>query len=321
MEHFISVIIVSYNTERLLDGCLSSLYDQSGLNFDLDVQVIDNNSSDNSVANTSANFPQVRLFPNPENVGFARAVNECLPRTIGKYILLLNSDADLRPGCLGILVNHLESNDRVAAACPAVVRSGTRLRVLSAGRLPALWPMLCHYSGLSRLSRRRPYLEGTNLLVGVHDDRVRSVEWVSGACVMLRRAALESVGSLSERWFMYGEDMELCGRMRASGWSIHHVPEAVVEHEIGASSPVQSATSTAWVRNLYDYYLLSNHPGPLRRILWRWVLLGGLTTRLLWLVVRGALRGQLRKKQSRVEITKFLSYARAALALRDAHGS
>lgn len=314
----ISVIIVSYNTAALLHRCLAKLFELSAReDLALDVVLVDNCSADASVAETRAAFPQVRIVANSENVGFARAVNQGLPLTNAALILLLNSDAELQPGCLATLAEHLRTHDDVAAAVPSVVRSGHRLSVLSAGRMPTVRSMFCHFSGLSRLSRNRSFLEGCNLLAGVHDDRTRSVEWLSGACLMLRRSALEAVGPLTERWFMYGEDMDLCARLRAQGWLLHHVPSALVEHKVGASSAVNSPTSVMWVKNLYDVYVGLYRPGPLRRFLWRKVLLFGLATRYCWLLVVARLGRRGHRQHRRSEAAKFLSYVSTARTLQD----
>jgi GT2 family glycosyltransferase len=146
--------------------------------------------------------------------------------------------------------------------------------------------MFTHATLLSRFSRRIPLLEGLNLLAGVHDDRPRDVEWLTGACLLLRSDALHSVGPLSEQWFMYAEDLELCHRLGGAGWRLVHLPSVQVLHHMAASTHSAHATSTAWAVALHDYYRRDICHGAISGVMWRLVFAAQLVSRSLYYRLR-----------------------------------
>jgi N-acetylglucosaminyl-diphospho-decaprenol L-rhamnosyltransferase len=279
----VSVVLVSFRTPTLLVACLQELRREASVR---EVIVVDNASGDESADVVERAFPEVRLIRNPVNIGFAQAVNQALGLCEGQYILLLNPDVVLEETALSQLVALLASDPAIGAAGPAIRHITGRLRVLSGGRQPTLWRMFTHATLLSRFSRRVPLLEGLNLLSGIHDDRPRDVEWLTGACLMLRRDALDSVGPLSERWFMYAEDLELCHRLDGAGWRLVHLPSAQIVHHMAASTDTATATSTAWAVALHDYYRRDISNGPIARMAWRLVFAAQLLSRSLYYRLR-----------------------------------
>lgn len=262
----LSVVVVSFRTPALLAACLAQLVAEPSV---AEIVVVDNASGDGSAELVAQQFPGVRLIRNVANVGFARAVNQAVRHCTGEYLLLLNPDTVLRHGALDKLVEELTNAPTVAAVGPAIEHSSGRLRVLSAGRQPTVWRMFTHATLLSRLSRRLPLLEGMNLINGIHDDRPRDVEWLTGACLMVRRSALDAVGGLSERWFMYAEDVELCRRLHGAGWRLVHLPSARVVHHMGASADPAKPQSTAWAVALHDFYRSDISAGAAADLMWR----------------------------------------------------
>ena len=275
----LSVVVVSFRTPALLASCLAQLVTEPSVD---EIVVVDNASGDGSADLVASDFPQVRLIRNDVNVGFARAVNQALHECAGKYLLLLNPDTVLVPGTLVQLLEVLINDPLVGAVGPSIHHSNGRLRVLSAGRQPTLWRMFTHATLLSRLSRRIPMLEGLNLLNGIHDDRPRDVEWLTGACLMVRRAALDAAGGLSERWFMYTEDVELCWRLHSAGWRLVHLPSARVVHHMGASADSTKPQDTAWALTLHDFYRTDLSPHAAADVLWRCVFASQLGSRSLY---------------------------------------
>jgi GT2 family glycosyltransferase len=239
----LSIIIVNWNTRELLAKCLRSLYplpngqgQEAGSpifrdgSCSYEVFVVDNASSDGSAEMVRQRFPQVRLMQNEENVGFARANNQAIPLSQGRYVLLLNSDTEVQPGALETLIAFMDAHPQAGATGPRLLNPDGSLQpschpMLTPGR--EFWRLLF----LERLSPRATY--------PMHrwDDRTpRRVEVIKGACLLLRREALHQVGLLDESYFMYTEEVDLCYRLVLAGWECWWVPQATVIHHGEASS-------------------------------------------------------------------------------------
>ena len=242
MSPRLDIIIVNYNTAGLLTGCLTSLRDTPPA-IPHHVCVVDNASSDISVAWVTKEWPDVEVVPLTENVGFAAANNIGIRRTSAPLILLLNSDTIVPEGAIDRLVERLEATGS-AAAGPRLVDSTLSAEV-------SFGPMLSPLAEAAQLIRIKlaasksgwasRYIKG---LVS-HERRV---DWVSGACLLVRRAAAEEAGLLDERYFMYEEDVDFCASLRANGGHILFTPASEVIHLRGGSF---AATGHA-VSPLYD---------------------------------------------------------------------
>ena len=307
----LSIIIVSWNTRELLSACLTAVI-ASVDGLVLEVFVVDNHSSDGSPEMVRDSFPQVRLIENPDNVGFAAANNQVFPFCSAEAILLLNSDTIVRPGALRTLFDFLREHPKAAAVGPKLVHPRVQLRILGAGRQPTLRTVINHYLFLSALFPRIKFFEGVFLFVGQHDDRARRVEWLSGACLLVRKDAIKEVGPLSESFFMYCEDMEWCDRMLASGWELYHVSDAVVEHHLSASTEKNEQASLLPITTARQYFILRNKPGVWSLFNFDLALVLGLTIRAgiyfgLSLVRPGS------RPMWKARGRQFLRYASAAL--------
>lgn len=218
----VSIVIVNWNTGELLARCLGSLRPRGGLT--VEVIVVDNASIDGSASLEAPPDDDVQLVLNVENVGFARACNQGIRRSGGRYVLLLNPDTRLVAGALEALVAFMDAHPEAGAAGPALLNPDGSLQP-SGGQLPALRRLLAIHPLLVRF-------------LAVPDDPLRhrdfglvvEVEEVSGACLIGRRAAVEAVGLLDERFFLYYEDVDWCRRLRQDGWKIYYVPQARVVH-------------------------------------------------------------------------------------------
>ena len=301
------VVLVSYNTCDLLRKCLLSLEgDRDLVNA---VTVVDNASADGSVKMLRTEFPWVDVEANADNPGFAVAVNQALFRHSDHHVLLLNPDTEMHPGSLSRLLEVLNKYPSAGMVGPSEARPDAAAPTLSAGHQPRLWRLFMHYSGTSRLSRGRPRIEGLYLLRGVNDDRTREVGWVSGSYMLIRAGVAERLGPLTERWFMYAEDLEYCLRATRADYSVWHVPRATISHHVGASSrAVCTATNVAWVTSTKQFYRQEWRPSRVTYLLWRAVLAGGLMSR--WAPERMRLRNGVNARQSRA--SDLLAYAREA---------
>ncbi len=226
----VSVIIVNWNTRDLLERCLTTAQANAGA-LSLELVVVDNASSDDSVAMTRARFPGARLIANTANVGFARANNQGAAEAHGRYLLLLNSDAFLQPGALEALVQVADAQPR-AGLVGAHLRNADGTFQASHTPFPSLGREFLILSGLGRLAYGRYFPSR-----GPDEARgPQSVDYVEGACLLVRPEAYAAVGGLDEGYFMYAEEVDLCYALRRAGWQVWYHPQARVTHLGGASS-------------------------------------------------------------------------------------
>jgi len=229
---YLSIVIVSWNTRDLLRRCLFSVDAQSlpESHGPPEVFVVDNASSDGSPEMVRAEFPQVRLIENLGNVGFATANNQALAIARGDLRILLNPDTVLLPGALATLIRFMDD-------CPAAGAAGANLLNPDGTLQNSAYPML----GLGRELWQLFHLDRIGRLAsyplsdwaGGDPHRVGVAQ---GACLALRREALDQVGLLDEQYFMYTEEVDLCYRLARGGWEVYWVPQARVLHFGGQST-------------------------------------------------------------------------------------
>jgi GT2 family glycosyltransferase len=281
----LTTVMVSYNTRELTLSSLRALSRASD-SISSEVVLIDNASTDGSAAAVRDAFPEVVVIENSENVGFARAVNQGLQVTRGSYVMLLNPDCELESHSISTLITYLRQNPGVGVVAPMVTHPDGRLKVLSAGYFPDARRLAAHYFGLTSVRLFGRTVRGVNLRAGRDSNGPRDVEWVSGACLLATRELCDLLGGLSERWFMYAEDMDFCARALDRGYRVVHLPDARVSHLVGASSDSDTAgrgapASTIWVDNLEDFYIQRFRPRRLSLFGWRVAFAVGLMTRAL----------------------------------------
>lgn len=235
-EPSLSVIVVNWNTRERLRACLGSIDRHLG-QVDHEVLVVDNASSDGSAEMVTEEFPAVRLMRNAQNIGFGRANNQAMRAARGRWLLLLNSDTELRDDSVARLLPEVRSEPGIGVAHCRLEFPDGRLQHTTY-RFPRLHLALIENLGLYKLlSRRRT---GALLLGGYWEqDEARDVDWVSGAFMLLPREVFTQAGGFDERLFMYGEDLEWCYRIREQGWRIRYYPQASVVHFDHTSSEIR----------------------------------------------------------------------------------
>jgi GT2 family glycosyltransferase len=252
----LSIVIVSYNARADLERCLESLVAHPP-GCDHEIVVVDNASSDDTVAALRARWPGIRLIETGANLGFARANNLGIRNTFGELVLLLNGDTIVPDRAIDALVAALDRRPDVAVTGPRLIDAKGRPE-LSFGR------MISPLNELRQQLRDRGNVERLT-------SREREVDWVSGACLLVRRADAEAVGLLDERYFMYTEDVDFCAAIRARGRRVLFTPAAQVVHLRGRSRrTAERATEAAYRRSQVAFYE-KHHPRwvPLLRLyLW-----------------------------------------------------
>jgi len=239
-EPSVSAIVVNWNTRELLRECLGALARQGSSGW-LRIVCIDNGSTDGSVEMVQRGFPSVVLVPNPDNVGFARACNQGIELAMAEdgaeYVALVNSDVVVTPDTISALVAQMADHPEVAAVGPALRLADGRLQVGAAGFAPTAWSGIGQFLFLAALTRG--WWRGLFLDQGrfVGHTRPVPVDWVGGACVVARVAAIRQVGMLDGRFFLYGEDIEWGCRMGRSSLSVWYIPRLEVLHRQGGSQP------------------------------------------------------------------------------------
>jgi N-acetylglucosaminyl-diphospho-decaprenol L-rhamnosyltransferase len=238
MDHDLSIVIVSWNVGELLRRCLLSIEGSlsSGRGGRLSTQliVVDNASSDGSAEMIATEFPQVELVANERNLGFTGANNQGIAISDGRYVLLLNPDTEIVGDALAEMVGYMDDQSQVGALGPKLLHGDGRVQS-SRRRFPGFQTAFLEGTFLQQWFPNSPVLERYYVLDRA-DDEVQEVDWVVGACLLMRRTALDQVGPLDEMFFMYSEEMDWCYRVKERGWKVVYLPTAQVIHHEGKSS-------------------------------------------------------------------------------------
>ena len=294
VERPVTIAIVTFNSAQQIADCVRMFVDRGPR---VRVRVRDNGSTDSTPAilrRLAAEGQVDDLVLAPDDPGFAVAANDLIGRAGDDDVLLVDPDSRISLEAVEVLCDAIAQDPRLGLVGP-VIRGGDHIRVMSAGRQPRLWPMLTHYTGLSRVLPGVALLQGRHLFLKQHSRRDQLVEWTSGCCLLIPRSTIERVGLLSERWFMYVEDTEYCKRVSDAGLRIKVLAAACAFHQVGGSgAPPESLVATTdsvgdpvidvsdmWGRNLYDYYVHEFHPGSVTRLAWRLTFTAGNGVRAL----------------------------------------
>ncbi|MEJ2586752.1 MAG: glycosyltransferase family 2 protein [Deltaproteobacteria bacterium] len=242
----ISLIIVNWNTKDLLLHCLSSIQQTiQGLSYD--IWVVDNASSDGSSEAVRARFPTVHLLENRVNMGFAAANNLALKKMAGRYAVLLNTDTTLTPGAIQTLYDFMETHPVAAMACGQLLNpDGSKQN--SIANFPSLASLMCNETLLRILfptsfpSKRKEYPSPIE------------VSSCIGACMMVRKSAMEGVGLLDERYFFFLEETDWAYQMKRAGWKIYLVPSAKIFHAQGKSVKNRTDGRILFYRSRYAFF-------------------------------------------------------------------
>ena len=220
----VSVILVNYNDRPHLGDCLSSLA-SSVCQLGAEVIIVDNASTDGSREYVEQEFPEVRVIVNPVNAGFAAANNQAVRESRGNRLLFLNTDTVVFPETVGFLMEELDRNPEAGAVGPALIRRDRSFQVSFGSRVSFFSQLWQKYALNPYYRRRLPRLSGS-----------REVGWLSAAFLLVRRDVFEKAGRFDENFFIFFEDIDLCYRIRKSGYRLIFLPGARALHEGGATT-------------------------------------------------------------------------------------
>ena len=242
----ISIIIVNWNTRDLLHNCLESVYRTIG-DIRHEIIVVDNASQDGSVAMLRDEYPQVRIIQNEENRGFGAANNQAMRAMAGRYALLLNSDTVLTESAVYELFSFMENHPNAAMACGQLLNADGSKQNSIAG-FPTLLTLLTNMPLLEYLfpkrypSKRYHYREPIEVDSGI------------GACLLVRKKAIDEVGMFDERYFFFFEETDWAHQMKQAGWKNFHVPTAFIYHLQGQSIGRDIRSRIEFYRSRYQYF-------------------------------------------------------------------
>lgn len=235
----LSIIIVNWNVRDLLERCLQSIANSLGgapgvSDVPYEAIVADNGSSDGSTDMLARAFPWAHLLALGQNLGFAGANNRGLAVSHGRYLLLLNPDTEIVGDSLRAMLRFMDGHPDVGVVGPQLRYPDGNIQS-SRRRFPTYATGFVESTILQRWLPAHPLLRRYYLL-DAGDDQTQDVDWLVGACLLLRRAACEQVGPLDERYFMYSEELDYAFRLKAAGWRVVYLPAAQVVHHEGRSS-------------------------------------------------------------------------------------
>jgi GT2 family glycosyltransferase len=242
----VDIVIVNFNSTDFLLRCLRSVYE--ALEEIPARIIIEDNDSGDGVGRIQAMFPQVKLSKGTHNVGFSKAANKGLKEGNSPYVVLLNPDTYVPPGFFGTALRYMEENPDIGIMGPKVLNLDGSVQG-SARSFPT--PLTALFGRNTLLTkwfpRNRTSLQN---VITTKSDGISpmEVDWVSGACMIVRRRAIQDVGLMDERFFMYWEDADWCRRMRESGWKVVYLPQASIVHFVGGSS------EKLLVRSVFEFH-------------------------------------------------------------------
>lgn len=250
----LSICIVNFQAGDYLRGCLGSIMANPPQGA-YEIIIVDNGSTDGSLKMLQDEFPAVTVIANPTNLGFTAPMNQALYLAQGQFLLLLNPDTLIHPQAFDRLLDFMHEHPQVGICGPKVLNTDGSLQAPCRRGESRPWAVISYFIGLHRL------FPGSKLFGGyvmnyMHEDTTHEVAGVAGSCMLVRRAVIDQIGYLDERFFAYQEDADYCFQARRAGWQVYYVPAARVTHFGGeGGSRVQPYRSIfAWHRSYWLYY-------------------------------------------------------------------
>jgi len=231
----LSIIILNYNTKGLLKNCLNKVKKAKEDDYLCETIVVDNASTDGSPEMVRKDFPWVELIVSKKNLGFAGGNNLGLKKAVGKYILFLNSDTEIKPHALKEMAAFMDNNPKVGAVTPKTMLISGGMDPDCHRGFPTPWASLTYFLGLEGLfPKSRIFGQYHKFYLDL--NKTHEIDAGFGTFMIVRRKALEEVGNWDENYFFYGEDLDLFYRIKKADWKVMFYPEPLLKHHKGASS-------------------------------------------------------------------------------------
>jgi GT2 family glycosyltransferase len=309
-----TVTIVNFNTRAKLADCLRSIRETCE-GMALEIIVVDNGSSDGSIEMVRQEFPEVTLVEAGENLGFGRAHNRAMAMGTGRHFIVLNPDTIVEPNTFRRLVRFMDDTAD-AGACGPTVKDATGAFAHSGHRDISVLSVFANAFNLRAILPRDEVLRRRfgRWLGKIHSayhphDSLRTVDWVDGACLVVRRGAWEQTGGFDEGIFLNAEDFDWCYRIRQKRWQIYHVPDVSLVHLMHQSKEqVYVPSYVAHYRSII--YLFRKHHGGAHSALVRAILFVAFSSRLFAARVSGLVGGRARRER---DVEAFRAVIRTAL--------
>ncbi len=249
----LTIIIVNYNVISVLENCLRSV--QIALqNIDNEVFVVDNNSADNSCNVLRNDFPWVKLIENSENVGFAKANNQAIQQSSGEYILLLNPDTIVEPDSFSKMLDFADNHPKLGGLGIKMVDANGKFLPESKRGVPTPFVAFCKLFGISKLFPKSDFFNHY-YLGAMPNDEINEIEILAGACMLLRKSVVDEIGWLDEKYFLYGEDIDISYRILLHGYSNYYLPTTQITHLKGASTKKSKKESIKTFYNAMEIFV------------------------------------------------------------------
>ena len=230
----LSIIIVNYYQSHMLGDCLESLH-LTVQKIQFEVILVDNSSRDKGLESVLKRFPKTRVIDNLRNVGFARANNQGAKTASGDFLLFANPDTTMTKGAVESMLDYIRSNHSVGILGPKVLNPDQTLQY-SCRKFPTIWSGLFNrYSMMTRLFPNNRYSKDYLMLDCDHSS-TRSVDWISGCCMMIPALIFKKINGFDENYFLFIEDVDLCQTMWKSGYRVDYFPSAKIFHKISSSN-------------------------------------------------------------------------------------
>jgi len=282
-ETQLSIIIVTHNAKDFLRNCLKSVFEKIK-NLSFEVLVVDNASSDGTFEMLKNEFPQVKVIFSKENLGFAKANNLAIKEAKGKYIFLLNPDTILLDENFERLIDFAQKNPDVGAIGPKVLNSDFTIQHQCKRGFPTPWNIFCYLSGLAKIFPKSKIFAGY-LLTYLDTEKIQEVDSLSGCAMVVKREVIEKVGMMDEDYYLYGDDLDWCYRIKSAGWKVVYFPETKIIHYGG-----KGGTGKKPYFNIYHFYrsafiFYRKHPAKKYFFLINWLVYLGIFSRFLMVII------------------------------------
>ena len=285
----LSICILTLNARDYLRACLQSIAGHTAVPHE--IIVADNGSTDGTLEMLDRDFPQVRCLPGMHNEGFAVPMNRAMRQARGRYIALLNPDTLIHPRAFDRLTAFLDATPDAGIVGPKVLNPDGSLQLPCRRGDSRPWAVISYFSGLARRFPDDPRFTGY-LLTHLDENRTYPVDGVSGSCMVIRRAVVEEIGYLDERFFAYQEDADYCLRARAAGWKVYYHPEAQITHFGGQGGSRVQPYRAVWAWHQSYFLLYRKHFAKDYFFLLNWLYYAMMGGKLIFALLRNALSRQ-----------------------------